>query len=75
MSVEWLCLKSGASSSSILLHKWGNQGRVIFERKKGLRDVPAFLLVQLVAHALGKFLEFTFGFGIVGVDHEVLKVP
>jgi hypothetical protein len=40
-----------------------------------IRDSPSFLLVQLVAHAFGKFLEFSFGFSVVGVDHKVLKVP
>jgi hypothetical protein len=43
--------------------------------KEKLKDAPGFLLVQLVPHAFGKFHEFTFGFNIVGVDHEVLKVP
>ena len=43
--------------------------------RKALVDAPSFLLVELVTHALAKLLEFTFGFRIIGVDHEVLKVP
>lgn len=38
-------------------------------------DTPALLLVELVAHGLGEFLELAFGLGIVTLDHDVLEVP
>ena len=78
MSVEWLRLKPGASSSSMLL-RWrrGAEGGI---RVKGLgggggKHEPSFLLVELVAHALGELLELTLGPRVVGVDHEILEVP
>ena len=52
-----------------------------FEKKKGivmkgaLNNEPAFLFVQLVTHTFGELLEFAFGFCIIGIDHEILKVP
>lgn len=45
------------------------------ERKMTERHTPAFLLVQLVTHRFREFLEFTFRFSVVGVNHEILKVP
>jgi len=44
-------------------------------RRARAKHIPAFLLVQLVAHALAELLELAFRFGIVGVDHEILEVP
>ena len=38
-------------------------------------DPPAFLLVELVTHALRELAELALRLGIVGVDHEVLEVP
>ena len=37
--------------------------------------IPALLLVQLVAHALGELLEVAFRLRIVRIDHDVLEVP
>ena len=37
--------------------------------------IPALLFVQLVTHALGELLEVALRLRIVGVDHEILKVP
>jgi len=45
--------------------EWGN----------GEEYIPALLLVELIAHIFGEFLELPLGLGIVGVDHEVLEVP
>jgi hypothetical protein len=37
---------------------------------------PPSFLVTLVAHAtFGEFLGFAFGFSVVSVEHEVLRVP
>jgi hypothetical protein len=36
---------------------------------------PAFLLVQLIAHAFGELAELSLGLGIIRIDHEGLKVP
>ena len=43
--------------------------------ESALNYEPAFFFVQLVTHTFGEFLEFAFGFCIIGIDHEVLKVP
>lgn len=44
-------------------------------RKKIVVNVPALLLVELVAHGLGELLELALGLGIVALDHDVLEVP
>lgn len=44
-------------------------------RSDGCCDVPALLLVELIAHALRQLLEVALGLGVVGVNHEVLEVP
>jgi hypothetical protein len=38
-------------------------------------NLPALFLVEFIAHAFRELLEFTLGFGVVGVDHQVLEVP
>ena len=37
--------------------------------------LPSLPLVQLVTHAFRKLLELALRLRIVGVDHEILKVP
>jgi len=74
LSVEWFRLKSGASSSWMLLEKKREMIRVKDLRVKTLNDEPSFLLVEFVAHTLAKLLEFTFRLCIVGVDHEILEM-
>jgi hypothetical protein len=73
MSVEWFRLKSGASSSWMLLEK-REMVRVKDLRVKALNDEPSFLLVEFVTHTLAKLLEFTFRLCVVGVDHEILEM-
>jgi hypothetical protein len=51
------------------------RGTSLEVRSFELSDIPALLLVELVAHALGEFLEFALGFSVVGVDYEALKMP
>lgn len=43
--------------------------------RKIVVDAPALLLVELVAHGLGEFLELAFGLGIVALNHDILEVP
>ena len=39
------------------------------------KNIPALLLVELVAHVFRELFKLTLGPGIVGVNHEVLEVP
>ena len=55
-----------------------NKARIFlktFFMKGALNNEPAFFFVQLVTHTFGEFLEFTFGFCVISIDHEILKVP
>ncbi len=49
-------------------------GRALRLRRGG-RNGPALLLVELVAHRLAQSLELAFRLCAVDVDHEVLEVP
>jgi hypothetical protein len=66
--VDGFFLKSGASSSSILLASEDESQA----NDRGEGHGPALFLVQLVAHAFGESSELSFGFGVVSVNHECL---
>jgi len=76
MSVEVVRLKSGAFNSSMLLKDKTNDVRVNSDGDNDSdKNIPALLLVELVAHVFRELFKFTLGPGIVGVNHEVLEVP
>ena len=52
-----------------------NKSRKTSKLKKLIKNEPSFFFVQLVAHTFRELLEFSLRLCIVGVDHEILKVP